>query len=147
MLKKFVLILIVVIAGVLLMNCGDMLNQQKAKERDLGHMVEENMKTSKIFMDNFVSFTIIETGKYKCVTKGLKDAQEIGKFAYNTMSVLMERNNTKVKTGVGTFTVYGEQDGKPIFEVYMTAGILPEVTLKGDYEGQTWTLNSQKTSK
>jgi hypothetical protein len=144
MLKRFVLILTVIIATVLLTNCADQLNQQKNKERDLGHMVQENMKTSNKFMDNFVSFTIIESGKYKCVTKGLTDVASVGKYAYNTMSVLLERNDTKVKTGVGTFTIYGEQDGKPIFEVYATAGIVPQVTLKGVYEGQTWAPSGSK---
>jgi len=138
MLKRILFVLISIIGCILLVNCADMLNQQKAKERDLGHMVEENMKTSKTFMNNFVSFSLTESGKYKCVTKGIKDANEAGKFAYNAMVVLLERNDTKVKTGGNAYTIYGEQDLQPIFEVYATAGVPPKVTLKGVYEGQTW---------
>ena len=119
--------------------CGDILNQQRAKDRDLGKVVNDNLQTSPTFEENFRSFTYVEPGKYKLETKGLTDAQKAGAFAYNAMIVLTERNDTKVKSGRSTFTITGMQDGVQIFEVFFTSGAQPQVTLMGPFEGETYT--------
>jgi Tol biopolymer transport system component len=141
-LKKILLISALALACIALTNCADMLNQQSAKDRDLGHMTEQNMKTSPDFSANVESLGWDSvTGKYKLVTKDLNDAQSAGKYAYNAMVTLYERNNTKVKTGRNQFTMVGVQNGVEIFEVFMTAGSEPQVTLKGPYAGEAFTPN------
>jgi len=138
MIKRAILIVTSVAVAVLLVNCGDMLNQQAAKDRDLGHMVYDNMKTSQEFQENFVNFTLVAPTKYKLVTRDLADAQVAGKYAYNAMVLLLERNDTKVKSGRSDFTIIGEQDKVQIFEVTGGAGRPPLVKLMGPFEGQTY---------
>ncbi len=133
-------ILLPVLAAIwiLSLGCANMLNLQAAKDRDLGHMVHENMRSSPHFQDNFVSFSLVEIGGYRVVTKNLNDAQEAGKFGYNSMVLLDERNNTKVRTGRSSFTITGVQDGVTIFEVRYTGGDRIRVTLKGPFEGEEY---------
>jgi hypothetical protein len=138
MLKRIALIALALLLLTAL-GCGDLLNQQRAKDRDLGNMVNENLRTSPTFQENFVSFTMMDAGKYKLETKGLTDPQKAGAYAYNAMAVLDERNVTKVQNGRSTFTITGMQDGVQIFEVHFTSGSQPQVTLMGPFEGQTYT--------
>jgi len=137
MLKRIALIALALLLLTAL-GCGDILNQQRAKDRDLGNMVKENLRTSPTFQENFVDFTMIEAGKYKLETEGLDDAQKTGAFAYNAMIVLTERNDTKVRAGRSSFTIIGMQGTTQIFEVFFTAGSPPSVTLMGPFEGQTY---------
>jgi len=127
------LILVLAAAG-----CGDMLNAQAAKDRDLGQMVNENMSTGQ-FRANFVKLEYAgEPGTYNVTTKDLVDGAAAGKFGYNTMVVMVERNSTKVKTGRDRFKIIGEQDGVEIFEVTYSIGAAITVVLKGPYEGQAF---------
>lgn len=120
-----------------------MLDPQAAKDRDLGHVVEENLRTSTKLKDNFVSFTLIEPSKYKLVTKGLTDYLSAAKYGYNVMITLIERNDTKVRTGRSQFWILGyDATGTQIFEVFFSAGAPPRVTLMGPYEGHVWEPNS-----
>jgi len=138
-------LIIVATAALLLVSigCGDMLNAEKAKARDLGEVVEQNLKTSAEFSEFIVSFEWTgEMGQYHCVTRGLPDGRRTGVFAWNAMSVLDERNNTLVQTGRSEFTITGEQDGAEIFEVEIVAGSPPVVTLKGPWAGETWEFDS-----
>lgn len=134
------LFVMLAIMTLMVSSCGDLLNAQAAKDRDLGDMVQTNMRTSSEFIANFVSFEFAgEPGKYICVTKDLNDAQAAGRFAYNAMVVLDERNNTKVKTGRNNFSIIGQQNGTDIFEVtFGTGQITPTVTLKGPYAGEVY---------
>ncbi len=117
-----------------------MLNQQAAKDRDLGKVVHENIRTKFEMRDNFVRFELIEAGIYRVVTKDLNAAEDAGKYGYNCMVVLDERDKSLVRVGRNQLTIIGEQDGTVIFEVvYGTGYIAPIVTLKGPYEGETWT--------
>jgi len=120
-------ILLLALAALLIVaaGCQGLLDPQAAKDRDLGKVVENNLKTSSEFMDYVQSFRLVESGVYKCVTRGLTDPQRAGRFAYNAMIVLDERNNTLVKSGRTEFTIIGE-------------GVPPQVTLKGPFEGEVW---------
>jgi hypothetical protein len=92
-------------------------------------------------MEHFVSFKLLEAGKYQCTTRGLTDPQDVGKYAYNVMVLLDERNNSKVQSGRSRFTIIGVQDKITIFEcVYGSGMSWPEITLKGPFEGETFTL-------
>jgi hypothetical protein len=140
MTKKLTLLLIALLCLTVAGCLGDMLNAQSAKDRDLGAVVEENMKTSDEFRDFIVSFTFDGVpGQYRAVTKDISDAQRAGRFGYNAMIVLDERNNTKVKSGRSEFKIIGEQGGVETFEVTMAAGQSPQVTLKGPYTGEVYT--------
>ena len=145
MLRQIMLITAMAIATLLLASCGDMLNQQAAKDRDLGHMVEENMATSNTFRDNFVSFGWDRiTSSYKFVTKNISDAETAGKTGYNAMVLTLERNDTKVKTGRSAFTIAGFQDNVQIFQVTGgPGGVTIQVTLMGPYADQTYTPPGQ----
>lgn len=137
MIKRIILVCLAVM-WVVWSGCAGLLDSQAAKDRDLGHVVQENMKTSNEFRDNIVSFSLEESGVYRCVTEGLTTAQEAGRFAYNAMVVLDERNNSLVKSGRSDFKIIGEQDNTQIFEVTIAAGGRPRVTLMGPFEGEEW---------
>ena len=125
---------------VLWAGCAGMLDLQHAKDRDLGNAVDINLRTDARFNENFVSFKMLEAGKYECVTRRFTDPQEIGVFAYNVMVVLAERNDTKVHTGRNRFTIVGVQGGDIIFEVVYGSGMQrPGVTFKGPFEGEEYT--------
>jgi len=139
MFQRTVLVALAMMA-LMISSCGDLLNAQRAKDRDLAEMAELNMKSSSEFIANFVSLEFgDEPGKYICVTKDLNDAHATGRFAYNAMVVLLERNNTKVKTGRTDFIIIGQQNGTEIFEVtYGVGQVTPSVTLKGPFAGETY---------
>lgn len=137
MTKRYILVCLALL-WVVTAGCQGMLDPQAAKDRDLGHVVEENMKTSNEFIGRIVSFELEEAGVYRCVTTGLETAQDAGRFAYNAMIVLDERNNSLVKSGRSDFTIIGEQNGTDIFRVTISAGGRPQVTLMGPFEGETW---------
>ena len=138
MVKKLILFT-VALAILSSIGCSDMLNAQSAKDRDLAAVVSEQAKTNSYVQNNFVSISLMEAGKYKCVTRDLTTSDDAGKFAYNIMAILSERDTAKVKTGRGRFTIYGEQNGNPIFEVHFGTGIpAPQVTLLGEFEGIEW---------
>jgi hypothetical protein len=141
MFQRTVAVLLAIIALMISSCSGNLLDAQRAKDRDLAEMAGTNMATSATFMANYVSLEFAEEpGKYICVTKDLTDAQAAGRFAYNAMVVLDERNNTKVKTGRSSFVIIGQQDGTEIFEVTFGVGqTRPTVTLKGPFEGETYT--------
>lgn len=121
------------------LGCSDILNAQAAKDRDLAHVVEENLKTSMRFRDTVVSFIFIDIGEYQITCKNLNDGETVAKFAYNTMVVLDERNANKVRTGRNKFTMIGIQNNETIFEVVYGSGFArPQVTLMGPYEGETY---------
>jgi hypothetical protein len=142
MLKRLIIAVIALLC-VVSIGCGNLLDQAAAKNRDLGQVVENNMKTSNEFRDYITSFTWDgEPGMYRCVTHDIPDGQAAGRFAYNAMVVLDERNNTLVKVGRTEFTIIGEQGGSEIFEVSITAGTRPRVTLKGPWEGEAWSIDS-----
>ena len=136
---KRIILVCIALMWVAAAGCQGMLDPQAAKDRDLGQVVEDNMKTSNEFMGRIVSFELEEPGVYRCVTTGLNDVQAAGRFAYNAMIVLDERNNSLVKSGRSDFTIIGEQDGTDIFRVTISAGGRPQVTLMGPFEGETWT--------
>jgi len=142
MLGRITITALLAVLCTLRVGCAGMLDPQAAKDRDLGHVVEENLKTGNLFRDNIVSFSLVESGVYRCVTKNLTTADDVGRFAYNVMVSLDERNNTKVRTGRSEFRIVGEQDGTQIFEVTMVAGDRPKVTLMGPFEGEEWSLSS-----
>jgi hypothetical protein len=135
------LILAAVITSMLLtLGCGNMLNQQEAKNRDLGQVVEDNLKTSSSFWDYIESFTYTGTpGEYKCVVSNIPDGHTAGTFAYNCYAVLDERNNTLVRVGRSDFRIIGEQDGAQIFDLQVSAGSEPVITLHGPWEGEEFT--------
>ena len=138
MLNRIIIVAILLFC-VFSIGCGDMLNQQAAKDRDLGKVVHENIRTKFEMRDNFVKFELIEAGVYRVVTKDLNTAEDAGKYGYNCMVVLDERDKSLVRTGRNRLTIIGEQGGTVIFEVvYGTGYIQPTVTLKGPYEGETW---------
>lgn len=144
MFQRTISVILLTLALLVTSGCyGDMLNAQRAKDRDLGNMTQENLRTSNHFRDNIVSFEFSgEPGKYICNVKDIADGQAAGRFGYNAMVVLDERNNTKVKTGRDLFIIEGRQSGTVIFEVRFGVGILrPEVTLKGPYEGEVYEPN------
>jgi len=139
MLRHILTATLVLFLSVTAMGCAEMLDQQAAKDRDLGQMVNENLGTGQ-FRTNFVRFTYNGgPGLYKCTTKDLADAKSAGDFAYNIMVVLIERNDTKVKTGRDRFVITGVQDGTEIFEVTFAIGTAPTVVLKGPFEGEVYT--------
>lgn len=142
MLQRTILVILAIIILVA-SGCtgGALLDQQRAKDRDLAQMVETNLLTSSQFIDNIVSFEFAdEPGKYICNTKDLTDPHDAGVFAYNVMAVLDERNNTKVRTGRSEFLIVGKQNGTVIFEVRYGSGYAsPEITLLGPFEGETYT--------
>ncbi len=140
------LILTAVVTSLLFtLGCGDMLNQQQAKFRDLGQVVEDNLKTSSTFWDYIESFRYTGTpGEYKCVTNNIPDGHAAGTFAYNCYAVLDERNNTLVRTGSSNFRIIGEQGGAKIFELNVTAGTPPVITLHGPWEGEEFTPSFER---
>ena len=143
MLKRIVLITIGLLF-VMSLGCQNLLDQGAAKARDLGQVVETNMKTSDEFRNYIVTFQWDNVpGVYRCVTQGIPDAATAGRFAYNAMVVLDERNNTLVKIGRSDFTIIGEQDGTQIFEAHLTAGSNPTVALKGPWANETWVPNAE----
>jgi hypothetical protein len=113
---------------------------QPAKDRDLANAALETMRLSSQCRDNLVGFKLIKPEHFRCDTKGLADAHSAGRFAYNTMAILTERNDSMVKTGRNNFTIYGYQDGQQIFRVtYNYAlGSMPKVTLMGKFQGETY---------
>ena len=136
------LLLALAISLLFALGCGNLLNQQEAKFRDLGQVVEDNLTTSNMFWDNIVSFEYTGTpGEYRCVTKDLPDGHEAGKFAFNVFVVLDERNNTLVKTGRTSFKIIGEQNGTKIFELNSSAGAAPRITLHGPWEGEEYVVD------
>jgi hypothetical protein len=119
-----------------------------AKDRALTHATLVNLRTNESLRDNVVDFTLIEPGKFRCETRGLTDPNDVGRFAYNSMVVLTERNDSLIKTGRNLFTIYGYQDGKQIFEVTYNydPGSMPQVTLMGPYAGTEWAPKFQPIS-
>ncbi|HDS29826.1 MAG TPA: hypothetical protein ENN67_02155, partial [Firmicutes bacterium] len=109
------------------------LNSQSAKDKQLARLTGENLKTIDLTCDNFVSIKCVGPGEYLLETKGLNDAHEAGKFAYNAMAVLDERN-TVVLTGRASFVIHGFQNGEPIFDVTWNFTGLPKVKLLGPFE-------------
>ena len=114
------------------------LNYQTARDKELARLTCREMNTSSRFAANLVGFTYAGPGEYRCDTTGLDDAHSVGRFAYNAMVVLDERN-TVVKTGRASFTIRGYQNGELIFEVFYNFQGQPKVTLKGPYEGIEYT--------
>lgn len=127
--------------------CNDLLNQQRDKDRGLAHMVSENLKTDPRFSEHFVSLKHTSDGVFEMEVKGFEPGmgQDCGKFAYNCMAVMEERNNTVVKSGRKSFVIKGMQNRTQIFEVTMVlgAGGRPQVTLMGIYQGETWTFGNK----
>lgn len=143
MLQRIILVLLAAIILVMSGCIGDILNTQRAKDRDLGQMAEDNLKSSPEFVDHIVSFTWDnEPGRYRCVVKDIDDPQRAGRFAYNAMIVLDERNNSIVKSGRDQFLIIGVQSNETIFEVRYGVGfVVPNVTLMGPYEGEEYSPN------
>jgi len=139
--KKRVILIAVVLLTMLSLSCAEMLDTQAQKDKNLAHVMKENMSTHPEFMGNFVDFTFVEPGKYRMVVKDINDAQELGKYAYNTMVYVLERNDSKVKTGRSSFVLTGVQGGTTVFEVKYTGAGVPRVTLMGPFEGETYTPN------
>jgi hypothetical protein len=110
------------------------LNSQTQKDKQLGRMTAENLKNLEQTRDNFVSLKCVGPGEYVLEARGLQDANEAGRFGYNAMVVLDERN-TVVMTGRTSFLIHGFQGGEPIFDVTWNLSGLPKVTLLGPYEG------------
>ena len=138
MTMKRLLLIAAMVTWVLVPGCFDMLNQQVQKDKNLAHVVHENLGTLPDFQANFVSFEYIDAGKYRVNTRGLEDAHAAGVYGYNTMVYLLERNDTKVKTGRTSFTITGFQDGAVIFVVRYSGAGFPKVELKGRFEGEEY---------
>jgi len=114
---------------------------QAAKDRDLGAIVEQTLKTACDSRPYIVSFKFDgQPGVYRCVTKDLPDGQAAWKFAYNAMVRLIERNDTKVQTGRHAFRIIGVQNGQEIFQVTYTRGPgnYPQVALTGLWAGEVY---------
>ncbi len=143
MMKRAIIIgLIGLVAALYSAGCAKMLDPQAAKDRDLGVLVEQNLKTSDDSRPYFVSLKFDgQPGVYRCVTKDLPDGQTAGKFAYNAMVRLKERNDSKVQTGRDAFRIIGVQGVQEIFQVTCTSGPgnYPQVTLEGPWSGETYT--------
>jgi hypothetical protein len=142
--SKRLIVFALAILWTLTLGCASMLDPQAQKDKNLAHVMEENLRTSIDFQTNFIGFKFLEPGKYQVDTKDLNDGESAGKYAYNVMSVLVERNNTKLQTGRTAFTLIGMQGAVQIFEVRYTGSGLPRVTLMGPYEGQTFEPNKNK---
>lgn len=140
MLQRTILILLAAIILAMSGCFSDILDTQRAKDRDLGQMTEDNLTSSREFIDHIVSFSWDNgPGKYRCVVKDIDDAQRAGRFAYNAMIVLDERNNSVVKSGRDQFLITGVQNNETIFEVRYGVGIVtPQVTLLGPFEGEEY---------
>ncbi|HEX9743884.1 MAG TPA: hypothetical protein VGB30_00515 [bacterium] len=140
---RYLLILALIVNSIVYVGCADMLNQQKQKDKNLAHMVEENLKTADLFREYLESFSYESDGVYKAVLHDIPDAETAGRLSFNMMVVLEERNNTKVKTGRPNFTINAFQNGAQISKTYyvMASGNPPMVTLMGQYEGEVWTPN------
>jgi len=142
MTKRAIIIgLIGLVAALYSAGCAKMLDPQAAKDRDLGTLVEQNLKTADDCRPYVVSFKFDgQPGVYRCVTKDLPDAQTAGKFAYNVMVRLKERNDSKVQSGRDAFRIIGVQSGQEIFQVTCAAGPgnYPQVTLEGPWTGETY---------
>jgi len=141
--RKQAFLTALIMIALLTTGCGDLLNQQKAKDKDLAKVVSDNISTSvdsRLHKDNFESFTYQDSGVYKIVVKGMQDSAMAGRFGYNAMSVLIERNNTLVQTGRDSFTINGFEGKEQIFKVEYVPGPgnEPLVTLMGRFEGETW---------
>ncbi|MFH1676084.1 MAG: hypothetical protein ABIC40_03580 [bacterium] len=140
MTKRIILTCLALIWAANWIGCADMLNQQKAKDRDLAAVMNENLKTSMELSSHFKSFDLLSEGRYKVVCKDLTDAQQAGNYAYNIAVRLYDRNVNKVKTGRSMLITEGYQDGVKIFEVtYGTGMVIPQVVFFGPYEGTTYT--------
>ncbi len=126
------------------LGCGDMLDAQAAKDRDLSKAVHDNLKSHPGFSSNFVAFEYTgDAGEYRIKLKDIPDGQTAGKLGYNAMVVLIERNDTKVQTGRNKYIIHGLMDGEDIFEVSKVVGPGQgiEVTLSGIYAGEVFTPN------
>ncbi len=137
LLKRLILIaglLALVYAGVLIN--GAITNARYAKEKALARTAYDEMMNhySDEFAANLLSFKFVQPRVYRIETTGLADSHAAGKFGFNAMAVLA-MTEWNIKTGQGSFTIYGYQDGELIFEVYYTPGIQPTVTLHGPWEG------------
>jgi len=142
--KRILLIAISVLILVTAAGCADMLNEQAAKDRNLAGVVEENMSSGNAFRDHFESFEYAGApGEYNLTVSGIEDAQTAATYAYNAMSLLLERNDSKVQTGRTEFKIYGKQGGSNIFEVFHSAGAAPRITLMGEFEGQPFEINTR----
>ena len=106
-----------------------------AKDRALASATFDNLRLSPQFKDHFVDFKLTRSGDYRCDVRGMTDAEDVGRFAYNAMVVLSQRNDAVVKTGRTDFTIQGYQDNRLIFEVTYNynPGAAPQVTLKGQF--------------
>jgi uncharacterized protein YfbU (UPF0304 family) len=135
---KKILLLAVAATMLLGLGCFDMLNQQIQKDKNLAHVVHENLSTLPEFQANFISFEYLKAEEYMVNTQGLVDPHEAGVFGYNSMVYLLERNDTLVKTGRTSFRIYGHQDGAEIFKVIYTGTGVPRVDLKGCFEGEEY---------
>jgi hypothetical protein len=113
---------------------------QPAKTRDLMNATLEAMKNNPQYGDNIVDIKLIGPKQYRIETTGLADAHSAGRFAYNSMVYLTERNDSLVKTGENEFTIMGFQDGQQIFKVTYVHGNdqKPDVTLMGKFEGEKY---------
>lgn len=135
MLRNFAIPAVVLIAlGVWIawISWDGFLNFQTQKDKHLARMTAENLGYLDRTADNFVSFKCSGPGEYICETSNLDDAIAAGKFGYNAMVVLVERNGV-VMTGRGSFVIHGFQNGTPIFDVHYSHEGLPVVTLLGPY--------------
>lgn len=143
MLQRTILVLLAAIILAMSGCFSDILDTQRAKDRDLGQMAEDNLKSSPEFVGHIVSFAWYdEPGRYRCVVKDIDDAQRAGRFAYNAMIVLDERNNSVVKTGRDQFLIIGVQSNETIFEVRYGVGfVTPKVILMGPFEGEEYSPN------
>ncbi len=128
---------VVVILGIWIswVSWDGFLNAQTARDKNLARMTYENMQRMPQSKDNLVSFKCSGPGEYICETTGLNDSHSAGRFGYNSMVVLIERNGV-VMTGRALFKIHGYQNGEPIFEVTYNLDGLPEVKLKGPFEGE-----------
>jgi hypothetical protein len=113
---------------------------QPAKTHDLMNATLEAMKANPQYGDNILDIKLMGPKQYRIDTTGLSDSHSAGRFAYNAMVYLTERNDSLVKTGENEFTILGFQDGQQIFIVTYAHGNdqIPEVTLMGKFEGEKY---------
>ncbi|HDS30888.1 MAG TPA: hypothetical protein ENN67_07600 [Firmicutes bacterium] len=137
------IILVMVVFGVWLvwLSVGGLLNTQNVKERELGRVAAEKLRTHELTSANFVSIRHAGPGEYIMMTKGLSDALETGRFAHNAMVILDERN-TALKTGRSHFRIIGQQDRRMIFDVVWNFSGFPRVTLHGPFENYEYELGT-----